>query len=103
MTILEAMDDPNLFGLWFSGKTWTAWFAFLAALFGLPTTKKQATLFPNFTNRSELPKKPAKEVWMVRIGRRGGKSPIAALVAVFWPVLRTIPNILRLESGARLW
>jgi hypothetical protein len=66
MTILEAMDDPNLFGLWFSGKTWTAWFAFLAALFGLPTTKKQATLFPNFTNRSELPKKPAKEVWMVR-------------------------------------
>ena len=82
MTILEAMHDPNLFGGWFSGRTWTAWFAFLAALFGLPMTKKQAALYSNFTNRSALPKKPAKEAWMV-VGRRGGKSLIAALVAVF--------------------
>ena len=65
MTLLEAMHDPNLFGGWFSGRTWTAWFAFLAALFGLPMTKKQAALYSNFTNRSALPKKPAKEAWMV--------------------------------------
>ena len=34
-------------------------------LFGLPMTKKHAALYSNFTNRSELPKKPAKEAWMV--------------------------------------
>ena len=38
-TILKAVRDPNLFAPWFKDRvTWTAWFAFLAALFALPMT-----------------------------------------------------------------
>ena len=42
MTLLEAMHDPNLFGGWFSGKSWTAWCAFLAALSVWPSHDKEA-------------------------------------------------------------
>ena len=37
MTILEALDDPNLLGAAFTGDSWSAWRAFLAAtFFGAP-------------------------------------------------------------------
>ena len=36
MNLLEAMDDPNLFGRQFSGPSWTPWRVFIATLFGLP-------------------------------------------------------------------
>jgi hypothetical protein len=39
LTILDAINDPKLFGPWFEPKSsWLAWTAFLAALFGLPMT-----------------------------------------------------------------
>src|SRR5262245_5881014 len=82
MNILEAVRDGNHFARWFRSDSWTAWFAFLAALFALPMTEEQAALCANFTGRTVLPHEPAREAWMV-VGRRGGKSLIAALVAVF--------------------
>ena len=37
VTILDAMGDPMLFGPWFRDQaSWSAWQAFLAALFALP-------------------------------------------------------------------
>jgi hypothetical protein len=87
ITILEAMKDPNLFGPWFTGPSWNEWKAFLAALFGLHMGPNRAARFRRHTGRKTIPTKQAKEAWMV-VGRRGGKSIIAALNAVYLACFR---------------
>ena len=83
MTLLQAMADPNLFASWFRNrKTWGSWFVFLRALFELPMTSDQFKLYQRCTGRNSPPAKVASEAWLV-ICRRGGKSFILALVAVF--------------------
>ena len=84
MTILDAMHDPKLFGPWFKDRvSWRAWEVFLAALFGLPLDGEgAAALYHERTGRTAPPGGPAREAWVV-VGRRGGKSAVAALVAVF--------------------
>ena len=83
MNLLDAIDDPQLFGPWFRDRaTWLSWFAFIAAVFALPMDEDQAAVFRRCTGRKELPSTASKEAWLV-IGRRGGKSFILALIAVF--------------------
>ncbi len=83
MTLLEAMDDPNLFRPWFKNpKDWIAWRVFIAALFGLKLDATQQDIFRQYTQRSTSPNKPVREGWLV-IGRRGGKSFALGLIAVF--------------------
>lgn len=83
MNILQACQSPKLFGPWFRNPdTYAAWFAFLAALFGLPMTSEQLEIYRRHTNRQEPPSKAQREAWLV-IGRRGGKSFVMALVAVY--------------------
>ena len=87
MTILDALHDPELFGRWFEGDDWRAWRVFLAALFGLPIAESDMPLYQRCTGRSAPQTAPATEAWMV-VGRRGGKSRIAALVALFLATFR---------------
>lgn len=88
LSILDCMHDPELFGPWFKkAATWRAWSVFLKALFGLPMTKDEAALFTQCTGRTEAPRSAATEAWLV-VGRRGGKSFIVALVAVFLACFR---------------
>jgi hypothetical protein len=83
MTILEACRDPNLFGKWFRhGKTWNAWFAFLAAAFAIPLDDDQLETFRKHTGRDRPPEAQVREAWLV-CGRRAGKSFILALIATF--------------------
>jgi len=83
MNILEACEHPELFAPWFKDrKTYNAWFAFLAALFGLPMTDEQLAIYQKHTGRQEPPIDAAGEAWLV-IGRRGGKSFVTSLVASF--------------------
>ncbi len=93
LTILDAMADPKLFGRWFGGPSWRAWKAFLAALFGLPLTKPQLALYQRHTGRKHGPRAPAREAWLP-VGRRGGKSIIAALIAVFLAFFRDYSKFL---------
>lgn len=86
-TILDVMADPALLGRWFSADAWAPWRAFLAALFGLPMSEHQAALVRRCTGRQQLSQVPAREAWVV-VGRRGGKSRIAAAVAVFLACFR---------------
>jgi hypothetical protein len=82
-TILDATRDKHLFAPWFKDRaTWAAWFAFLAAIFGLPLTVDQLAIYRQCTGRNEPPSSPASEGWLI-CGRRAGKSFILALVAVF--------------------
>jgi hypothetical protein len=83
MNIIQAINDPNVFGPAFRNRdTWAAWFAFLAALFGLPMTPDQELIYTQCTERKEAGTGPVSEAWLV-VGRRGGKSFILAVVAVF--------------------
>jgi hypothetical protein len=77
------MDDPNLFAPHFdNAATWAAWRAFLAVLFGLQLDEQQRELFRQCTRREHIRGEERREAWMV-IGRRGGKSFILALIAVY--------------------
>jgi hypothetical protein len=88
MNIIQAMDDPAVFGAHFRTREhWQAWRAFLAALFGLGMSAFERNLFQQCTGRQTPPKKAACEAWLV-IGRRGGKSFILAVIAVFLACFR---------------
>jgi hypothetical protein len=87
VTILDATADDRLFGRWFRNPTWSAWFAFLAAAFGLPMTLEQEATYRQCTGRSERPLQPFGEAWLV-CGRRAGKSFILALISVFLACFR---------------
>ena len=83
MNLLEAIDDPRLFQPWLKDReTWRAWLAFIAALFAHKLDEDAATIYRDCTGRTEAPAEPFREAWLV-IGRRGGKSFVLALLAVF--------------------
>lgn len=83
ISILDAIADDELFGWRFKDRaTWSPWFAFLAALFGLPMTPDQQNVYRRCTQRTTTPIAPATEAWLI-CGRRAGKSSILALCAVF--------------------
>ena len=81
MTIIDAMSDPQLFGPWFKGESWGNWRVFLKVLFSIDLAGKELETFKQFTGRQAIPGE-VNEAWLI-VGRRGGKSLIAALVAVF--------------------
>jgi hypothetical protein len=95
MTILDAMHDPALFGPWFTGESWDAWGTFLAGLFGLPlATVADAERYVQHTGRSVYAVgQLVREAWVI-VGRRGGKSRIAALVAVWCACFRDYRAVL---------
>src|SRR5580704_17482655 len=86
-TILEAINDPRIFGKWFAKSSWDAWRVYLTTLFGLPLTPAQLPVFQKHTGRIKAPKRRYRECWTCT-GRRTGKSLIAALVSVYLSVFR---------------
>jgi hypothetical protein len=83
VSILDAVHDPAVFEPWFAKpETWRGWFVFLAALFGLPMTEDDRALFEKCTGRAEAPAGGVREAWLV-VGRRGGKSLILSVTAVY--------------------
>jgi hypothetical protein len=83
LTILDACNDPLLFQPFFKDpQSWATWFAILAAIFALPMDAEQLRLYETVSGRTMAPTDVAKEVWLV-LGRRGGKSRIIALIAVW--------------------
>lgn len=88
MTILDAIHDPHLFRpLFKSLDTWRAWLTVLKALFALPMDEADRVLFASLTGRETPPENPVEECWLI-VGRRGGKSFIVALIAVFLACFR---------------
>ena len=93
MTILDALDDPQLLGAAFDGDTWNAWRAFLAACFALPMPEGQLATFRACTGRACVPEGQVREAWCVA-GRRGGKSRVAAAIAVYLAAFRDYTDVL---------
>jgi len=84
-TIINLMD--KVLGNQFAGKTWDGWRVLLKGMFALGMTDEELEAFEKLTGRSSAPTVPAREVWAI-VGRRGGKSIIAALVAVYLTTCR---------------
>jgi len=83
MTILDAIHDDKLFRPLFKNlATWQAWLVVLKTLFGLPLDEADRVLYRQLTGRQTPPLLQFQECWLV-VGRRGGKSFIVALIAVF--------------------
>lgn len=83
MNIVEAIHNSDLFKPCFRDLgTWKGWIAALKVLFGLPLGSEELILYRTCTGRQKAPESPLKEFWCI-IGRRGGKSFIAAVVAVY--------------------
>ena len=77
------MSDPAIFGAEFSNESWDSWRALLSGFYGEGCS--DPSRFEALTQRS--PEGPYGELWMV-IGRRGGKSHAAALIAVYEAFLK---------------
>ncbi|ABI56418.1 hypothetical protein ACN2MM_05980 [Alkalilimnicola ehrlichii MLHE-1] len=82
VTIRDVMTDPALFGGQFGGDTWAAWRALLSGFYGLPLDDAEAQHWHALTDRESAPQSAHDELWLV-VGRRGGKSNAAALLAVY--------------------
>jgi Phage Terminase len=97
MNILEAMDDPRLFGKAFKRgllrDSYRAWRVFLAALWGLKLDAEALEIYRKHTGRDDLPTEQFSEAYAI-VGRRGGKSTVAALIAVFISCLKDYSQIL---------
>jgi hypothetical protein len=93
-TILDIVRD--LYPALFAGDSYAAWRAALATLFALPMSDAEAHIYRACTGRQRPPERPALEGWFV-IGRRGGKSLVMALVAVYMTCFR----MYRLGPGER--
>jgi len=82
ITIRDLMTDPQLFGEQFGGDSFTAWRALLAGFYGLELAEDELPHWQELTERESAPEAAHDELWLA-IGRRGGKSNMAALLAVF--------------------
>jgi hypothetical protein len=87
MNLLAAINDANLFKRWLGDPSWAPWRAFLGALFGLEMSDEQLAVFKQCTGRTTAPTAAFTEAWLV-CGRRGGKSSVLALVAVYLACFR---------------
>lgn len=84
-SILDIIDE--VFPEHFEGPSWAVWRVFLAALYGLSMSASGREMFTECTGRATAPTAPAREAWMI-VGRRGGKSRTAALLAVYMACFR---------------
>lgn len=82
ITIRDLMTDPALFGDQFSGESFAAWRALLAGFYGLELAEDELPHWQELTGRESAPEAAHDELWLA-IGRRGGKTQNAALLAVY--------------------
>ena len=85
-TILEAMDEPALFGPFFQGPEWRSWKAFIGAIYGLPMSARLQAVVQQHAHR-DAPTDRVREAWLA-VGRRGGKSRVTAFMAVYTAAFR---------------
>ena len=83
-TIDRAMRDKNLLGAALGDiATWATWLTILKAAFGEKLTSEEIITFAAVAGNRDPPKRRVRELWCL-IGRRGGKSRIAAALAVYF-------------------
>lgn len=81
----DALEDPKLFGhpRIMGGETWLGWRSLLIAAMGEPLKDDERGVFKALTGREHEPGEPVEELWNV-VGRRGGKTRGAAVLATYF-------------------
>ena len=88
MDIISALKDKNLFKPLFRNlETWWSWITALKVIFGLSLTGDELALYQRCTGREKPPTRPFKEIFLI-VGRRGGKSFIVSVIAVFLAIFK---------------
>jgi hypothetical protein len=82
LNIITALDDPDLFGRFFSGSSWDGWRTILKAAFALPMDDAETAFFQSVAGDRLAPTAAVRELWAI-VGRRGGKDSIASVIAAF--------------------
>jgi hypothetical protein len=83
ISIARALHDHRLLGGALGDvSTWTLWAATLKAAFGLPLDAAERARFASVAGNRSPPSRRVRELWAI-VGRRGGKSRVAALIACF--------------------
>jgi terminase large subunit-like protein len=83
ITIEQALSDPQLLGAALGPtETWETWLAVLKAAFGDKLNRAERRAFEKVAGSRRPPKQKVAELWAI-VGRRAGKSRMAAAVAVF--------------------
>lgn len=78
----HALDDPELLARVLDGSSWKAWRCILIAAMGEALTEDERRLFTQLTQRAHEPLERVEELWAV-VGRRGGKTRAAAVLAAY--------------------
>jgi len=100
-SILEAID--SIWQPWFRDRdSWSPWMTFLRGVFDLPMDAADKELFERHTGRTVGLSGGFREVW-VRVGRRSGKSLIAATIAVFLACFRDWSDWIVPGESAEIW
>lgn len=92
VTIRDAMTDPNLFGEQFGGESFLPWRALLCGFYGLPLDADELGIWKEITRRP-APAHAAIELFLA-VGRRGGKTYAAALLAIYEAFFRDYRHLL---------
>lgn len=85
VTIIDAILHRQLLGSLPAFKnlsTWAGWLVWLKAAFALPMNDEELAIYRQCTGRNAAPEKEPSETYTI-VGRRGGKSLVSALTAVF--------------------
>ncbi len=81
VNIERALTDAQLLGAALGDNApWATWLTVLKAAFALDLSEQQRRTFVEVAGNRALPGKPVRELWCA-VGRRGGKSRMAAAVA----------------------
>jgi hypothetical protein len=83
--IIQAIHHPDLFGslpALHSLQTWASWITWLKGVFALPMDEIELAIYQKCTGRAQPPATQPSEIYTV-VGRRGGKSFVSSLTAVF--------------------
>jgi hypothetical protein len=79
----QAIGDKNLLGAALGPlKPWQTWRTLLKSAFGLALNREEARAFASVAGERTPPTRRVRELWAV-VGRRGGKSRMAAALAVY--------------------
>ena len=83
-TIDRALSDTRLLGAGLGDiKSWLTWIVILKAAFGQQLTDAELATFATVAGDRPPPSKRVRELWCI-VGRRGGKSRIAAALACYF-------------------
>ena len=89
----EALRRLEYFGDVLAGASWANWRVLLIAIAGEQLDDTEVEAFKGLSGRAGAPADAAREFWVV-VGRRGGKSRAAAVLAAWLAACKDYRNIL---------